>query len=103
MALFRYRAVNAAGDVAAGELEAANEAEIVDRLRDQGLMPMKVEAALAGKTASAGGAALRRPRWFESRTVTRDQVLGVAGELAALLRAGRPLDRALEVPIGLGP
>ena len=31
MALFRYKAVNAAGDVAAGELEAANEAEIVDR------------------------------------------------------------------------
>jgi len=48
MALYKYRAVNAAGDVAAGELEAANESEIVDRLRDQGLMPMQVEAALAG-------------------------------------------------------
>ena len=42
MALYRYKAVNAAGAVAAGELDAANEAEIVDRLRDQGLMPMQV-------------------------------------------------------------
>src|SRR6266550_1838431 len=103
MALFRYRAVNAAGDVAAGELEAANEAEIVDRLRDQGLMPMKVEAALAGKTVSAAGPGLRRRRWFESRTVTRDQVLGITRELATLLRAGLPLDRAMEILIGLAP
>jgi general secretion pathway protein F len=103
MALFRYRAVNAAGDVAAGELDAANEAEIVDRLRDQGLMPMKVEAALAGKAVSAAGPVSRRPRWFESRTVTRDQVLGITRELATLLRAGLPLDRALEILIGLAP
>lgn len=103
MALFRYRAVNAAGDVAAGELDAANEAEIVDRLRDQGLMPMKVEAALAGKAVSAAAPASRRPRWFESRTVTRDQVLGITRELATLLRAGLPLDRALEILIGLAP
>lgn len=103
MALFRYRAVNATGDIAAGELEAANEAEIVDRLRDQGLMPMKVEAALAGKAASAAGPVTRRPRWFESRTVTRDQVLGITRELATLLRAGLPLDRAMEILIGLAP
>src|SRR5450432_4549305 len=103
MALFRYRAVNAAGDVAAGELEAANEAEIVDRLPDQGLMPMKVEAALAGKTASAAGPVSRRPRWYESRSVTRDQVLAITRELATLLHAGLPLDRALEILIGLAP
>ena len=103
MALFRYRAVNAAGDVAAGELEAANEAEIVDRLRDQGLMPMQVEAALAGKSASATGPVSRRLRWFESRTVNRDQVLAITRELATLLNAGLPLDRALEILIGLAP
>jgi general secretion pathway protein F len=103
MALFRYRAVNAAGDIAAGELEAANEAEIVDRLRDQGLMPMKVEASLAGKAASAAGPGVRRRRWFESRTVNREQVLAITRELATLLQAGLPLDRALEILIGLAP
>jgi general secretion pathway protein F len=103
MALFKYRAVNAAGDVASGELDAANQAEIVDRLRDQGLMPMKVEAALASEAVSAAGPASRRRRWFESRTVTRDQVLGITRELATLLRAGLPLDRAMEILIGLAP
>ena len=40
MPIYRYKAVNAAGDVATGELDAANESEIVERLRDQGMLPM---------------------------------------------------------------
>ncbi|MGH8849660.1 MAG: type II secretion system F family protein [Casimicrobiaceae bacterium] len=100
MALYKYRAVNAAGDVAAGELEAANESEIVDRLRDQGLMPMRVEAAVGVKAATTAGAVPRR-RWFTPRRVTRDNLLSITRELATLLRAGLPLDRALEVLIGL--
>src|SRR5271165_762116 len=99
MPVFSYRAVNAAGDVAAGELDAANESEIVDRLRDQGLMPMQVVAA-AGDRASA---AQKRARssWFAARRVTRDNVLSITRELSTLLRAGLPLDRALEILIGL--
>ncbi len=99
MPVFSYRAVNAAGDVAAGELDAPNEAEIVDRLRDQGLMPMQVVAAVGNR----GAAAQRRPRlsWFAPRRVTRDNVLAITRELSTLLRAGLTLDRALEVLIGL--
>lgn len=100
MALYRYRAVNAAGDVAAGELDAANESEIVDRLRDQGLMPMQVVAA-SGERASAAGRAEPRRSLFAPRRVTRDNVLALTRELATLLRAGLTLDRALEVLIGL--
>ena len=103
MALYRYRAVNAAGDVAAGELDAANEVEIVDRLRDQGLMPMRVEAAVGGKSSSALAAPEARRSWFTPRRVTRDNVLALTRELATLLRAGLPLDRAMEVLIGLAP
>src|SRR5947209_6606599 len=51
MPVFRYKAVNPAGAIAVGELEAANESEIVERLRDQGLMPTQVARA-----AEAGGA-----------------------------------------------
>src|SRR5208283_5786502 len=98
MPVFRYRAVNAAGDVAAGELDAANEAEIVDRLRDQGLMPMQVLAA--SDRAPAGQKSSRRS-WFAPRRVTRDHVLSITRELSTLLRAGLPLDRALEILIGL--
>jgi len=104
MPLYSYKAVNPAGDVATGELEAANESEIVDRLRDQGMMPMQVARAaggVAGSVAEARGPRVIRQRWFASKTVTRDQLLAITRELATLLRAGLPLDRALEVLIGL--
>ena len=104
MALYRYKAVDPAGDVSIGELEAANEAEIVDRLRDQGLMPMQVEAATGGKAqAGAVGDVGPRQGWFTSKTVTRDHLLALTRELSTLLRAGLPLDRALEVLISLAP
>jgi general secretion pathway protein F len=106
MPVFRYRAVNPAGEVAVGELDAANESEIVDRLRDQGLMPMQIAHATGAALASAAQPNAkdgRRRRLFESKTVTRDQLLAVTRELATLLRAGLPLDRALEILIGLSP
>jgi general secretion pathway protein F len=105
MPVFRYKAVNASGGVAVGELEAANESEIVDRLRDQGLMPMQVARAAAGGgnggAAAIGAAPGARRRWFAAKSVTRDNLLAITRELATLLRAGLPLDRALEVLIGL--
>ena len=105
MPLFRYRAVSTSGEVATGELDAANESEIVDRLRDRGLMPMQIAHAAGAGLASSGAAAAKgtKRRWFESKTVTRDQLLAVTRELATLLRAGLTLDRALEILIGLAP
>ena len=99
MPLYRYKAVNTSGDVAAGELEAANESEIVDRLRDQGLMPMQV-AETSGRPGVARQPAERR-RWFTPRRVTRNQVIAFTRELATLLHAGLTLDRALEIQINL--
>src|SRR5215831_5719907 len=104
MPLYTYRAVSQAGELSAGELEAANEAEIVDRLRDRGLMPMQIVAATGGAAVAAARADVgERRRWFTPKRVTRDHVLGFTRELATLLRAGLPLDRALEILIGLAP
>ena len=106
MPVFRYRAVDTAGQIAVGELDAANESEIVDRLRDRGLMPMQIAHA-TGAAVSAPGAATAKagPRrsLFEPKKVTRDQLLALTRELATLLRAGLTLDRALEILIGLAP
>ncbi len=103
MALYRYKAVGAGGEVATGELDAANEAEIADRLRDQGLMPMQIAPA-AGATVAAGqrraGKRVTRSL-FASKVVTRDQLIAITRELSTLLNAGLPLDRALEMLIGL--
>jgi general secretion pathway protein F len=103
MALYRYKAVGSGGEVATGELDAANEAEIVDRLRDQGLMPMQIAPAIAGAAAAVAGRADARPRrsLFASRHVTRDQLIGLTREMATLLNAGLTLDRALEMLISL--
>jgi general secretion pathway protein F len=106
MTVYRYRAVNPAGEVAVGELEAANENEIVDRLRDQGLLPMQIAHATGGSLAAARALPAkdgRRRRYFESKTVTRDQLLAITRELATLLRAGLTLDRAMEILISLAP
>jgi general secretion pathway protein F len=107
MPVFRYRAVNPAGDIAVGELEAANESEIVDRLRDQGMLPMQVGPSNGGAPARSAGpgrpAARGARKWFAPKKVSGDHLLSITRELATLLRAGLPLDRALELLIGLAP
>ena len=101
MPLYSYRAVSAAGDVSSGELEAANESEIVDRLRDQGLLPMQIAQSLGRAAAGEPAARPTRQSWFAPRRVTRENVLGITRELATLLRAGLTLDRSLELLISL--
>ena len=100
MPLYSYRAVTAAGDVSSGELEAANESEIVERLRDQGLLPMQIAQSL-GAAAATQAARPARQSLFAPKRVTRDNLLSLTRDLATLLRAGHTLDRALELLISL--
>ena len=103
MPLYRYKAVAPGGALSVGELDAANEGEILDRLRDQGLMPMQVAPASAGAVAVPlrGEPSAPRRQLFAQKRFTRDQLMAFTRELATLLRAGLPLDRALETLIGL--
>jgi general secretion pathway protein F len=70
------------------------------------MLPMQVARSTGegagGPKRARGPRALRRS-WFASKTVTRDQLMAMTRELATLLRAGLPLDRALETLIGLAP
>ena len=105
MPIFRYRAVTPSGEISTGEFDAASESDIVERLREQGLMPMQIAPASDGFSAVASSGAARGPRrrLFQSKRVSRDQVLALTRELATLLRAGLTLDRALEILISLAP
>jgi general secretion pathway protein F len=105
MPVFRYRAVTPAGEISTGESEAANESDVVERLREQGMMPMQIAQAAGGASVATVGSAQRAPRrkLFASKKVSRDQLLAITRELATLLRAGLTLDRALEILIGLAP
>ena len=104
MPLYRYKAVNGAGATVQGEYDAAQEIAVVEWLRESALMPLKVELAKGGRSAAAAAAAgpgAVRRSWFSRRKVTQDQLLDITREMATLLKAGLPLDRALEILISL--
>lgn len=98
MAMFRFRAASSAGAIQIGEIDASDRAAAALRLQSQGLVPIRIEPFVA--TAPAGGAAQGR-RWFASRKITEDQLGAFTRELATLLAARIPLDRALEILLGL--
>lgn len=93
MALFQYKAAAASGDVETGEMDARNEAAVVERLQASGFIPIRVEPAEAP--------AQSRGQLFARRRVGQHQVGALTRELATLLGSGLPLDRALEILIGL--
>ena len=90
MALFRYTAIDPAGRLASGEMDAASEAEVVAKLRRQGHMPMRTGPAAA---ASRLGGLLSLE--IGGRRLRRQEVANLTGELAIMLGAGQDLDRAL--------
>jgi len=92
--MFRYKAASAAGEVSEGDMEARDESAVLARLQDLGLIPIRVVQAQAVEEHSSGGL-------FSGQRISQSQVGTLTAELATLLRAGLPLDRALEILIGL--
>ncbi|MCL2872263.1 MAG: type II secretion system F family protein [Betaproteobacteria bacterium] len=101
MPTYRYKAVKSGGEVATGVIDAPTEMDVIERLRDQGMMPMSIALGSAADLAAGKSKSKKRVGLFASRKVTRDQVMSLTRELATLLRAGLPLDRALETLIAL--
>src|SRR5438309_523403 len=101
MPVYRYKAVNGAGATVQGEYDAAQEMAVIEWLRESALMPLKVELAKGGRSAAIAGAGVTTGRrsWFARKKVTQDQLLDLTRELSTLLKAGLPLDRALEILI----
>lgn len=95
MPLFRYKALSPAGDTLEGQMDAVSAEEVISRLQDGGHIP--VEARRADEADAGGGLAalLRR------KELSGDQVLQFTTQLATLLGAGQPLDRALQILLEL--
>lgn len=85
MAIFSYRATTSDGSIIEGVLEAADENEAAGRLKNSGVIPLRIGAPTTG----IGG------RFF-SRSPKGD-ILTFTTELSALLSAGLPLDRSLNI------
>lgn len=85
MARFSYTATTIEGVIVEGFIEAADEKAALDRIKDTGIIPLKVTAPREG---------LRKRFEFHSH---RKGLLTFTTELSALLNAGLPLDRSLNI------
>ena len=95
MPLFRYKALSTTGEPLDGQMEAGNADEVISRLQDQGYLP--VEARRADE--SVEGFSLFS--LGKKRALSADQILQFTQQLATLLGAGQPLDRALGILLEL--
>lgn len=77
-------------------MEGLSQAAVIDRLQAMGLIPIRIEETASREDASSGGLSL-----FGKKGVSQDDVAVFTQELATLLKAGLPLDRCLEILIGL--
>jgi general secretion pathway protein F len=89
MALFHYKALSATGESLEGQMEAVNVDEVIVRLQDQGYLP--VEAQRADQVREG----LNLFSFGRKRELNPAHVLQFTQQLATLLGAGQPLDRAL--------
>jgi len=91
MPRFHYKAVTTAGQVVEGALEATSRSAVIDRLRRDGHTPIRADE-IAGWQVGGLAASLH----FGCQLSATDVIL-LTRELAMLLQAGLPLDRALQV------
>ena len=99
MPVFQYKAVTPAGEVLEGAMDAPTQKGVIERLRDMGYTPLRAVEAGGAETAAV---ARRGPsQGLFRRGVTQDEVGVVTSEIATLLNAGLPLDRSLEILVGL--
>ena len=102
MSLFNYQAVDARGLSRSGEIESGSRAAALDALHRRGLVPLAVSEG----NASAGSASLaHRVRTFSflpsGNRIDIKDLVGLTQSLAALLKAGLTIDRALAITANL--
>jgi general secretion pathway protein F len=85
VAIFSYRATTMEGAIVEGAIEAADEKSAIERLKNSGIIPLKVAAPEEGIK--------KRITLRSSKT----DLLTFTTELSSLLSAGLPLDRSLNI------
>lgn len=95
MPMFRYKAVAASGEVVDGEMEAASQSAVIQRLQSLGHLPISAEAA-----APESRSLLQRDIFAWAHSSDRDVAI-TTREMATLIDAGMPIDRSLEILVEL--
>ncbi len=99
MPLYRYTAIDGAGDITQGTLEATDEAALLLQIRRLGQIPMRAEPADKVGLMSK----LLQFEVSPRRSLRREDVAEVTRELATMLAAGQDLDRALRFMVEVAP
>jgi general secretion pathway protein F len=97
MALFAFQAVRSSGEAVAAQIDAMSQAEAIERVREQGLILISIGPATAANLAAHAKKQSFFGRFFRARTVKREQIIAMTRDLANLISAGLPLDRAFEL------
>ena len=97
MPLFRYEAVDTAGEVIKQEMNAPNQEAVIEKLRDQGLLLLSVEEASGGLLSQQ----FSLPFVGARGRVSQKDIAIFTQQIAKLLKAGLPLDRALSILISI--
>lgn len=85
MAVYSYRATALNGEITEGVIEAVDEKTAIEKLKGSGFIPLKI-------TAPKEGLLKRLPIG-----TSKGDILTFTTELSALLKAGLPLDRSLNI------
>jgi len=95
VAQFSYKAVSDSGEMLQGQMEALSVEDVIGRLQDQGHTLLAAQPA----DGAAGGSGLAG--LFKRGPFSGDQLAQFTHQLATLLSAGQPLDRALSILLDL--
>jgi general secretion pathway protein F len=87
MPKYRYRALDASGQMVAGVIEAASTSAVVPELEKISFIPIEIK-----DESEPTGFSLRK---LFARGPTREEVSGISEDLATLIKGGVTLDRAL--------
>jgi len=89
LAIFSYRATTMEGAIVDGVVEAVDEKSAIERLKNTGIIPLKIAAPEEG---------IKKRISLRS---SKGDLLTFTTELSALLGAGLPLDRSLNILSGI--
>jgi len=91
MICFEYRAACTDGSVVAGTLSGNNQQDVIRQLRALGQIPIRIDESTRNIRTGSSRLSVRR------RKISERDIADMTRELATLLRAGMPVDRALGV------
>lgn len=95
MPLFRYKAVTAQGESIEGQMEALSREDVIGRLQEAGNLP------LDAREATSGGLGGGLDQLFQRSPLSGAELVSFTQQLATLMGAGQPLDRALQILVDL--